>query len=92
MKFQVKNMKYIQIEKHGDPNVLKLKTQTIPEPGRNQVLIRVVAAGVNRPDIMQRKGLYPPPQGATNVPGLEVSGTIVRIGENLNFCFFIFIY
>ena len=84
MKFQVKNMKYIQIEKHGDPNVLKLKTQAIPEPGKDQVLIRVAASGVNRPDIMQRKGLYPPPQGATNVPGLEVSGTIVRIGENLN--------
>ena len=84
MRSQVNNMKYIQIEKHGDPNVLKLKTQTIPEPGRNQVLIRVVAAGVNRPDIMQRKGLYPPPQGATNVPGLEVSGIIVRVGNNVN--------
>ena len=84
MHFLVKKMKYIEIEKYGDPNVLKLKIQTIPEPGPNQVLIRVAAAGINRPDIMQRKGLYAPPPGATNVPGLEISGTIVKIGKNLS--------
>ena len=77
------SMDYIQIEKHGDPNVLKLSSQSVPSPGPDEVLIRVEAAGVNRPDIMQRKGLYPPPPGATDVLGLEVSGTVVKIGEKV---------
>ena len=76
-------MKYIQIEKHGDPDVLKLKSQSVPDPGPDEVLIRVEAAGVNRPDIMQRKGLYPPPPGATDVLGLEVSGTVEKTGVNV---------
>ena len=76
-------MNYIQIEKHGDPDVLKLSSQSVPDPGLDEVLIRVEAAGVNRPDIMQRKGLYPPPPGATDVPGLEVSGTVVKKGKNV---------
>jgi len=76
-------MNYIQIEKHGDPDVLKLSSQSVPNPGLDEVLIRVEAAGVNRPDIMQRKGLYPPPPGATDVPGLEVSGTVVKKGKNV---------
>ena len=77
------SMKYIQIEKHGDPDVLKLNSQAVPDPGPDEVLIRVEAAGVNRPDIMQRKGLYPPPPGATDVLGLEVSGTVEKTGENV---------
>ena len=77
-------MKYIHIEKEGAPNVLKIKTMSIPKPGLDEVLIRVAAAGVNRPDIMQRKGFYPPPPGATNIPGLEISGTIVGVGRNVN--------
>tara|TARA_B100000945_G_scaffold316353_1_gene317118 strand:- start:933 stop:1940 length:1008 start_codon:yes stop_codon:yes gene_type:complete len=77
------SMNYIQIEKHGDPDVLKLRSQSVPEPDLNEVLMRVEAAGVNRPDIMQRKGLYPPPPGATNVLGLEVSGTVVKKGKNV---------
>ena len=76
-------MKYIQIEKHGDPDVLKLNSQSVPDPGPDEVLIRVEAAGVNRPDIMQRKGLYPPPPGATDVLGLEVSGTVEKTGVNV---------
>jgi putative PIG3 family NAD(P)H quinone oxidoreductase len=56
----------------------------VPEPGPGEVLIKVVAAGVNRPDVMQRKGLYPPPPGATDVPGLEVSGTVVSVGQNVS--------
>ena len=76
-------MNFIQIEKHGDPDVLKLSSQSVPDPGPDEVLIRVEAAGVNRPDIMQRKGLYPPPPGATDVPGLEVSGTVVKKGKNV---------
>ena len=77
------SMNYIQIEENGDPDVLKLSSQSVPDPGLDEVLIRVAAAGVNRPDIMQRKGLYPPPPGATDVPGLEVSGTVVKKGKNV---------
>ena len=77
------SMNYIQIEKHGDPEVLKLHSMPVPEPGPGEVLIKVAAAGVNRPDVMQRKGLYPPPPGATDVPGLEVSGTVVSVGQNV---------
>jgi len=77
------SMNHIQIEEHGDPDVLKLSSQSVPDPGLDEVLIRVEAAGVNRPDIMQRKGLYPPPPGATDVPGLEVSGTVVKKGKNV---------
>jgi len=79
-----KSMNYIQIETHGEPEVLKLDSMSVPEPGPGQVLIHVKAAGVNRPDVMQRKGLYPPPPGATDVPGLEVSGTIVSVGDNVS--------
>jgi NADPH2:quinone reductase len=78
-----KTMKYIKIEEPGGPEVLKLDSMPIPEPGPGEVLIRVAAAGVNRPDVMQRKGLYPPPPGATDVPGLEVSGTVLSAGENV---------
>ena len=78
------SMNYIQIEKHGDPEVLKLHSMSVPEPGPGEVLIKVAAAGVNRPDMMQRKGLYPPPPGATDVPGLEVSGTVVSVGQNVS--------
>ena len=53
------SMNFIQIEKQGDPDVLKLSSQSVPDPGMDEVLIRVEAAGLNRPDIMQRKGLYP---------------------------------
>ena len=77
------SMNFIQIEKHGDPDVLKLSSQSVPDPDLDEVLIRVEAAGVNRPDIMQRKGLYPPPPGATDVPGLEVSGIVVKTGKNV---------
>ncbi|MCH2270911.1 MAG: NAD(P)H-quinone oxidoreductase [SAR324 cluster bacterium] len=77
-------MNYIKIEKHGDPEVLKLHSMPVPEPSPGEVLIRVSAAGVNRPDVMQRKGLYPPPPGATDVPGLEVSGTVVSTGKNVS--------
>jgi len=59
---------------------LKLTERAIPKPGINQVLIKVTAAGVNRPDVMQRKGLYPAPQGASDIPGLEISGIIVVLG------------
>jgi putative PIG3 family NAD(P)H quinone oxidoreductase len=61
---------------------LKLTSRPTPRPGDNEVLIEVAAAGVNRPDVLQRKGLYPPPPGASDIPGLEVAGTVVAAGDN----------
>ncbi|MCV0383280.1 MAG: NAD(P)H-quinone oxidoreductase [Erythrobacter sp.] len=65
----------------GGPDVLRAETLPVPQPGEGQVLIRVSHAGVNRPDVIQRKGAYPPPPGASPIPGLEISGTVVAIGE-----------
>src|SRR3954470_2784725 len=67
----------------GGPEVLQPVERPVPEPGEGEVLIRVEGAGVNRPDVMQRLGLYPPPPGAPSVPGLEVAGTIVGTGERV---------
>ncbi len=63
---------------------LKLTERTVPKPDFNQVLIKVTAAGVNRPDVMQRKGLYPAPIGASDIPGLEISGIIVALGSSVS--------
>ncbi|MFZ2171028.1 MAG: NAD(P)H-quinone oxidoreductase [Methylococcaceae bacterium] len=62
---------------------LKPTERPIPQPSTNQVLIKVAAAGINRPDVIQRKGLYPAPPGASDIPGLEIAGTIVALGENI---------
>lgn len=70
-------MKAIEISQSGGPEVLQWVDRPMPEPGPGQLLLRVIAAGVNRPDVMQRQGLYPPPPGATDIPGLEVSGEII---------------
>lgn len=70
-------MKAIEISEPGGPQVLKACERPRPTPGPGQVLIRVAAAGVNRPDVFQRMGAYPPPPGASDLPGLEVAGTIV---------------
>ncbi len=66
-----------------DNGALKPAQRAIPTPSANQVLIKVAAAGVNRPDVFQRKGLYPPPPGASDIPGLEVAGTIFALGDNV---------
>ncbi len=66
-----------------DNGVLKPVQRAIPTPSANQVLIKVAAAGVNRPDVMQRQGLYPPPPGASDIPGLDVAGTIQALGDNI---------
>ncbi len=66
-----------------DNGALKPTQHPRPTPSANEVLINVAAAGVNRPDVMQRKGLYPPPPGASDIPGLEVAGTIVALGDNI---------
>jgi len=76
-------MQGIEISSPGKPDVLKLVTRPKPQAGPNEVLIEVHAAGVNRPDIVQRLGLYPPPPGASDLPGLEVSGVITEIGAHV---------
>jgi putative PIG3 family NAD(P)H quinone oxidoreductase len=77
-------MKAIEISEPGGPDVLRRVDRPIPQPGPGEVLIRVAAAGVNRPDVMQRKGSYPPPPGASDLPGLEVAGTIERVGNGVS--------
>tara|TARA_B110000503_G_C7105775_1_gene395857 strand:+ start:88 stop:1095 length:1008 start_codon:yes stop_codon:yes gene_type:complete len=78
------NQLSIEITQPGGPNVLQACRRQTPSPDANQVLIEVAAAGVNRPDVFQRLGFYPPPPGVTDIPGLEVSGTIVAIGSAVN--------
>jgi NADPH2:quinone reductase len=74
-------MTVIGIEKPGGPEVLVPETRPVPAPGPNEILIRVAAAGVNRSDAMQRSGSYPPPPGASDLPGLEVAGEVVALGK-----------
>ena len=74
----------IEIRQPGDPDVLVPVERPRPEPGSGEVLIKVAAAGVNRPDVMQRQGRYPPPPGAPDIPGLEVAGTIAAIGPDVS--------
>jgi putative PIG3 family NAD(P)H quinone oxidoreductase len=74
-------MQAIEIAGAGGPEQLRLVERPVPKPGPDEVLIRVAAAGVNRPDILQRMGLYPPPPGASDIPGLEVAGIVVGAGE-----------
>lgn len=76
-------MKAITIPQPGDPSALVLADVDAPEPGSGEVRVRVVAAGVNRADLMQRMGFYPPPPGAPEFPGLEVSGTIEAVGPQV---------
>ena len=71
----------IGITSPGGPDVLVPETRLVPLPGPCEILVHVKAAGVNRPDILQRKGGYPPPKGASDIPGLEVSGIVVALGE-----------
>ena len=73
-------MTAIEITEPGPPHVLRPAQRPVPQPGPGEVLIRVAAAGVNRPDVMQRKGLYPPPPGASDIPGLEVAGEVMATG------------
>ncbi|EPY26236.1 NADPH2:quinone reductase [Angomonas deanei] len=70
-------MKVIEVNGYGNIDVLRVGSRNIPKPGKQEVLIKVIAAGVNRPDVLQRKGFYDPPMGASDILGLEVSGEIV---------------
>lgn len=74
-------MTAIEVAEPGGPEMLRAKTRHLPLTGPDDVLIRVAAAGINRPDILQRQGGYPPPPGVTDIPGLEVAGTVVGVGE-----------
>jgi NADPH:quinone reductase len=76
-------MRVIEIRQPGGPDVLTPGERPVPVPGPGEVLIKVAAAGVNRPDISQRQGTYPPPPGASDIPGLEVAGAIAQIGEGV---------
>jgi NADPH:quinone reductase len=73
----------IEISKPGGPDVLRPVERPDPVPAAGEVLIRVAAAGVNRPDVLQRRGAYPPPPGASDIPGLEVAGTIEAVGSEV---------
>src|ERR1700738_366077 len=76
-------MTTIVIRAPGGPDMLVPEERPVPLPGAHEVLVKVAAAGVNRPDVMQRKGLYPPPPGATDIPGLEIAGEVVALGTEV---------
>src|SRR5438874_2924817 len=77
------NMTVIAIRAPGGPEMLVPEQRPVPQPGAGEVLVKVAAAGVNRPDVMQRQGLYPPPKGATDIPGLEIAGEVVALGAGV---------
>lgn len=74
-------MTVVAISKPGGPEVLIPETRDLPKPGPGEILVKVAAAGVNRPDVAQRSGAYPPPPGASDLPGLEIAGEVVALGE-----------
>ena len=76
-------MTVIAIRAPGAPEMLVPEQRAVPQPIEGEVLVKVAAAGVNRPDVMQRQGLYPPPQGATDIPGLEIAGEVVALGPGI---------
>jgi putative PIG3 family NAD(P)H quinone oxidoreductase len=78
-----KLMKVVDVPQPGGPEALVLAERPVPEPGRGEVLIKVAAAGLNRADVLQRRGFYPSPAGAPSYPGLEVSGTIAALGDGV---------
>jgi NADPH2:quinone reductase len=76
-------MTAIAIRAPGGPEMLVPEERPVPAPGAGEILVKVAAAGVNRPDVMQRMGLYPPPKGAPEIPGLEIAGTVAACGANV---------
>jgi putative PIG3 family NAD(P)H quinone oxidoreductase len=77
-------MTVVEIAAPGGPEQLKTTVRPVPRPAPGEVLVRVAAAGVNRPDVMQRQGRYPPPPGASDIPGLEIAGEIVALGTEVS--------
>ncbi len=78
------HMTAIAIRAAGGPEMLVPEQRPMPQPGAGELLVKVAAAGVNRPDVMQRLGLYPPPPGASDIPGLELAGEVVALGPHVN--------
>ncbi len=78
------DMEYVKLDGFGGPEVLKADRMEVPSPGEGEVLVKVAAAGVNRPDVQQRLGQYNPPPGVTQVPGLEIAGEVVSLGRGTN--------
>ncbi|MGB9391872.1 MAG: alcohol dehydrogenase catalytic domain-containing protein, partial [Xanthobacteraceae bacterium] len=78
-----KSMTSIAIREPGGPDMLVPQPQPVPSPHEGEILVKVAAAGVNRPDVMQRQGHYPPPKGATEIPGLEIAGEVVQVGPGV---------
>ena len=76
-------MRAIEITQPGGPDVLRITDRPMPVPGAGEVLVKVAAAGVNRPDLLQRKGAYAPPPGASDIPGLEIAGVVAACGEGV---------
>src|SRR5712664_2546721 len=76
-------MTAIAIRAPGGPEMLVPEERPMPVPGPEEILVKVAAAGVNRPDVMQRLGLYPPPAGATDIPGLEIAGEVAALGSGV---------
>jgi len=74
-------MTVVAISRPGGPEVLACETRPLPQPGPDEILVKVLAAGVNRPDVAQRSGSYPPPPGASDLPGLEIAGHVAAIGS-----------
>ena len=77
-------MQAVEISEPGGPEALRLAERDVPQAGPGEVLVRVSHAGVNRPDCLQRRGAYPPPKGASDLPGLEIAGTIAALGEGVD--------
>ena len=78
-----REMTAVEVAAPGGPEQLRAVQRPLPVPGDGEVLVRVAAAGVNRPDVMQRQGRYPPPPGASDLPGLEIAGEIVALGPKV---------
>ncbi len=78
----VETMRAVEISEPGGPSVLRPCERPVPTPGPREILIKVDAAGVNRPDVLQRMGLYPPPDGASDLPGLEAAGVVAAVGAS----------
>jgi NADPH2:quinone reductase len=76
-------MTVIGIKAPGGPDMLVPEMRPVPKPGAGEILVKVAAAGVNRPDVMQRQGNYPPPPGAPDIPGLEIAGEVAGVGPNV---------
>src|ERR1044072_3720326 len=76
-------MTAISIKAPGGPEMLVPEGRPVPTPGSGEILVKVAAAGVNRPDVRQRQGTYPPPKGATDIPGLEIAGEVAALGPDV---------